>query len=128
MTGSGINFFRVQRAIETERLDPAAQANIDSITASWRHNIPAQSCTPAQSHSRDQRMIGSRHSAYCVVCDGCCVLLRLPSTSRSVAGAFAFAQSEISSAPRSAAGRWRIINNALLKALWPRSLAGSPDW
>src|SRR5436309_9708828 len=93
-----------------------AQANIDSITASWRQQYPdSKLYTGAKVIPEVSAMIGSTHSALLMLCAmaGCVLLVACVNVANLLLARSLSRNREISIRAALGAGRWRIIEQLL---------------
>src|SRR5213592_1382445 len=96
-----------------------AQANIDSITASWRQQYPdSKLYTGAKVIPEVSAMIGSTHSALLMLCAmaGCVLLVACVNVANLLLARSLSRNREISIRAALGAGRWRIIKQLLVES------------
>src|SRR6267143_6293489 len=96
-----------------------AQANIDSITASWRQQYPDSKLhTGAKVIPEISAMIGSTHSALLMLCAmaGCVLLVACVNVANLLLARSLSRNREISIRSALGAGRWRIIKQLLAES------------
>src|SRR5205809_1022708 len=96
-----------------------AQANIDSITASWRQQYPdSKLYTGAKVIPEVSAMIGSTHSALLMLCAmaGCVLLVACVNVANLLLARSLSRNREISIRAALGAGRWQIIKQLLVES------------
>jgi putative ABC transport system permease protein len=104
-----------------------AQANVDSITKSWREQYPDSKLhTGAKIISQISAMIGSTHSALLMLCAmaGCVLLVACVNVANLLLARSLSRGREMSIRAALGAGRWRIIKQLLAESILLGALGG----